>query len=122
MANEITYLKASSEQLVLKCGGIVYTPIDNESEITVWHELDEEADLEDDINLHHFINIKRVFGSINIGDKEDGFFLHLYFDTLKTNWKIKTSSIRIVSGMIFPHQIEIDLDKHEIYVRFDVYF
>jgi hypothetical protein len=120
MIYETTNLKASDEEILLKIGETVYTPADIDSEITVWHHLDDDADLEDDFNLKHFININRIYGSINIGNKEDGFHLHLYIDTLKTKWKIINSPVNIISGKIFPHQIEIDLGKSEIYVRFDI--
>lgn len=47
--------------------------------------------------------------------------MNVKFDTRKIGWKIKCTRVTRVSGLIFPHEIEINLDIMELLVHFDVY-
>lgn len=122
MGLDTTELKGVNEQIHLKFKGHNYTPNDDGSLMTIISEVNDDEELLDVTDPNYLVIIKRIYGSINIGDIESGLSLHIELDTSKLNWKISCSPIKRVNDMIFPHEIEIDLDNSEILIRFDVYF
>jgi len=121
MIRDTQVLKTDDEQIRVKFRGQTFELDDNRSLVTIRYEVDDSPDLEEEDNPDLLVNILGVDGSIHVGDEEGGLFVHVKFDTQKVGWTIKCTRISRVSGLIFPHEIDIDLDKMEILVRFDVY-
>jgi|GEM_PF-1063954 len=115
-------LKTANEQIVVIFRGEKYELEDERSLVTVTYQADDSEEYKEETDPDILVNIIDVKGSIHIGDAEGGFFMHVQFDTSKISWDIKCSRVYWrVSGLIFPHAIEINLDKMEMLIRFDVF-
>jgi len=115
-------LKTANEQIVVIFRGEKYELEDERSLVTVTYQADDSEEYKEETDPDILVNIIDVKGSIHIGDAEGGFFMHVQFDTSKISWNIKCGRVLWrVSGLIFPHVIEITLDKMEMLIRFDVF-
>jgi len=108
-------LKTANEQIVVIFRGEKYELEDERSLVTVTYQADDSEEYKEETDPDILVNIID-------GDAEGGFFMHVQFDTSKISWDIKCSRVYWrVSGLIFPHAIEINLDKMEMLIRFDVF-
>lgn len=114
-------LKPADGQIHVIFRGEKYELDDDRSLVTVWFDVDDSEELKDESDPNLLVNILSVDGSIHLGDEQSGFFMNVNFDTRKSFWKIKCTRVTRVSGLIFPHEIEINLDNLELIVLFDVY-
>lgn len=94
---------------------------DDRSLVTVYYDVDDSEEFKDESDPNLLVNILSVDGSIHLGDEHSGFFMNVKFDTRKIGWKINCTRVTRVSGLIFPHEIDINLDNMELLVHFDVY-
>ena len=124
MRKEVEELKASNDKINIINNGSTFRPYDDHSFINIEYEIDDDA-VEEFPEINEagcFLLIKRIHGSVQISDKDPSLTLVANIDTGKSNgWKISTSRITRIQNMIFPHEVEIDIDKKEIVVLFDVY-
>jgi hypothetical protein len=124
MRQEIEELKASDDKIKIIKNGVLFRPYDDYSFINIQFEIDDEAaeELPKINEAGAFLLIKRIHGSVQISDEDPSLTLVANIDSEKSNgWKISTSRITRIQNMIFPHEVEIDMDKKEIVVLFDVY-
>ena len=121
MLLDSTELKAKDEQIQVRFNGIFYQPYDEGSIITIDTEIKDDRSLSDEDDPDLLVDIKRVQGNVTIGEQEDGLLLSFSFDTFKKPWAISCSRIQRVEGMIFPHEILVDLDNMILEIRFNIY-
>jgi len=114
-------LKAVDEEIQIIYQDKLIIPWDEDSNITIDYFIEEnEDDLEID-DGNYLVNIRRIYGTVNIGNPESELSYIVKVDTQYLGWKIKCSSVKRIDGAIFPHQIEINLDNKTILVKFNVY-
>lgn len=113
-------LKGREERIRLIFKGDMIEP-NEESIVTVYYSAEDNEEYADETDPDILVNIRQVVGDLSFGSKSEGLLITVQFDTFHSNWSIKCSSIRRVDGQIFPHEIEIDLDKLALNVLFNVY-
>ena len=124
MRKDIEVLKAFDDRIKVIKDSKEFRPYDELSSINIEYEIDDEVaeEFPDLSDAGYILLIKRIFGSILIGDEDPSLTFSANIDTFAASgWKITTSRINRISNMIFPHEIEINLDKKEILVLFNVY-
>jgi hypothetical protein len=121
MFQDSTELKAKDEQIQVRFNGSFYQPSDENGIIIIDTEINDDKSLSEEDDPDLLVDIKRVQGSVTIGEEENGLLLSFSFDTFKKPWAISCSRIQRVEGMIFPHEILIDLDNMILEIRFDIY-
>ncbi len=117
---EITELKPVDEQIRLIFNGNVTEPNDD-SRVKIYYTVNDSNERLDETDPDILVDIKQIIGNLNFGNQSDGLSISVNFDTIKSKWKISCSSVQRVSGMIFPHEVEINLDDMHIHVLFNVY-
>jgi len=121
MTRDKEVLKTNNGQIRVIFRGETFDLDDDRSIVTVHYDFDDSEENKDETDPNLLVNISSVDGALHIGDEEAGFFMHVKFDTRKIDWKINCTRIFRVSGLIYPHEIELNLDSLEMLVRFDVY-
>ena len=121
MFQDSTELKAKDEQIQVRFNGSFYQPSDENGIIIIDTEINDDKSLSEEDDPDLLVDIKRVQGSVTIGEEENGLLLSFSFDNFKKPWAISCSRIQRVEGMIFPHEILIDLDYMILEIRFDIY-
>jgi hypothetical protein len=121
MLLDSTELKATNEQIQVRFNGSFYQPSGEQSIITIDTEINDDKSLSEEDDPDLLVDIKRVQGSVTIGEEGDGLKLSFSFDTLKKTWAISCSRIQRVEGMIFPHEVLVDLDNMVLEIHFNVY-
>jgi hypothetical protein len=121
MLLDSTELKAKDEQIQVRFNGSFYQPSVENGIIIIDTEINDDKSLSEEDDSDLLVDIKRVQGSVTIGEQGDGLMLSFSFDTLKKPWAISCSRIQRVEGMIFPHEILVDLDNMVLEIRFDIY-
>lgn len=116
-----TELKAKDEQIQVRFNGSFYQPSDENGIIIIDTEISDDKSLSEEDDPDLLVDIKRVQGSVTIGEEENGLLLSFSFDTFKKPWAISCSRIQRVEGMIFPHEILVDLDNMTLEIRFNIY-
>ena len=124
MRQEIEKLRAFDDKVKIINNGKEFKPYDDFSHIIIDFEVDDEIETEhpDIDQAEYLLSIRRVFGSVLIGEDDPSLTFTAHIDTdLANDWRISTSRINRLSNTIFPHEVVINLDIKEIHVRFDVY-
>ena len=121
MVQDTQVLKTDDEQIRVIFRGQTFELEDSRSLVTVRYEVDDNPELREENDPDLLVNILSIDGSIYAGDEDSGLFIHVKFDTQKVGWAIKCTKVNRVSGLIYPHEIDINLDTMEMLVRFDVY-
>jgi hypothetical protein len=114
-------LKAKDEEIQIIYQDKLIIPWDEDSNITIDYFVEEfEDDLEID-DGDYLVEIRRIYGTVNIGNPESELSYIAKVDSQFPGWKIKCSRVKRIGGAIFPHHLEINLDNKTILVKFNVY-
>ena len=95
--------------------------LNNGSKVIIQYYADDSEKYIDETSPDILVNILNIKGSLLFGEGDEALNFEAKFNHFKSNWKLKLSRVNRVSGLIFPHEIEINLDFMEINVLFNVY-
>jgi hypothetical protein len=95
--------------------------LNNGSKVVIQYYTEDSEEYIDESNPDLLVDIINIKVNLFFGEDNETLSFEAKFNQFKSKWKLKLSRVFRVSGLIFPHEIEINLDSMEIYVLFDVY-
>ncbi len=121
LENQQEILNAKDEAIHLVYQDKTIIPFDDESAITIDYFIENKAEDEEVDDTNYLINVRRIYGTVNLGNPDSALSYLAKVDTEIVGWTIKcTNRLVRINGMIFPHEIDINLDDMTMLVKFDV--
>ena len=94
--------------------------LNNNSFVEIFYTVDDDDELSEINITDAIVEIQKINGSLNVGDSDNGFNITFQIDKHNRDWKIRCSEyLYRNSHVIYPHEIEINLDKKELFLTFD---